>query len=258
MKNHYNYKITNLETREFYIGVRSCSCDPEEDPYMESSSVWNRLYVKEHKDVLTKEILRTFPTRKLANGGEVELLQQVKDNPLCINKYFDYTPDMTGTKQTEEWINKRKMFGEKNGMFGKHHSEETKKRISEKLKGRIITEEARIKIGNFNRGKVYDENTREKISKAKRKIRHIENIITKETWDMSITEFCRSFPELNVNPSSMRKAADCGYLYKKTFRITEYAASASDDSRKLGETEKPQEQAIPQEVLESSKSTTNL
>lgn len=36
---------------------------------------------------------------------------------------------MTGTKQTEEWINKRKMFGERNGMFGKHHSEETKNEL---------------------------------------------------------------------------------------------------------------------------------
>ena len=126
------------------------------------------------------------------------------------------------------------MFGEKNGMFGKHHSEETKKRISDKLKGRIITEEAKVKIGNFHRGKIYSEETKEKISKSKRKTRHIENIHTKESWDMSITEFCKLFPDLNINPTSMRKAADCGYIYKKTFKITEYAASASNGSWKIG------------------------
>lgn len=32
---HYNYKITNISTGEFYIGVRSCKCSIEEDSYME-------------------------------------------------------------------------------------------------------------------------------------------------------------------------------------------------------------------------------
>lgn len=112
---HYNYKITNISTGEFYIGVRSCKCNIEEDSYMGSSSIWNKIYIKEHKDNLKKEILEVFPTRKLANGGEIKLLKSVIDNPLCINKYFDYTPDMTGTKQSPEWIEKRKCFGERNG-----------------------------------------------------------------------------------------------------------------------------------------------
>ena len=34
---------------------------------------------------------------------------------------------MTGVKQAPEWIEKRKLFGERNGMFGKHHSEKAKK-----------------------------------------------------------------------------------------------------------------------------------
>ena len=118
-KFNYNYKITNTKTGEFYIGVRSCDCEIELDSYMGSSSVWTKLYIKENKDFLKKEIVATFNTRKEANKGEVILLQKYKDNPLCINCYFDYTPDVTGTKQTPEWIEKRKMFGEKNGMFGK-------------------------------------------------------------------------------------------------------------------------------------------
>lgn len=52
---------------------------------------------------------------------------------------------MTGTKQTPEWIEKRKMFGERNGMFGKHHSEKTKKKISEALKGKKVSEETKKK-----------------------------------------------------------------------------------------------------------------
>ncbi len=60
--NHYNYKITNSQTGEFYVGVRSCKCSIEDDPYMESSSVWTKDYIKEHKNVLKKEIVEVFET----------------------------------------------------------------------------------------------------------------------------------------------------------------------------------------------------
>ena len=237
-KNHYTYKITNTLTKEFYVGVRSCKCKIEDDKYMGSSSVWTKIYIKEHKEVLKKEIIAIFPTRKEANRGEVDLLKSSENDPLCINKYFDYTPDVTGTKQTPEWIEKRKRFGEKNGMFGKHHTEEAKKAISEKLKGREISEETRRKIGDFHKGKIYGEETRAKISKARSKLRHIENIITGESWDISITDFIKLHPEENLNANTMRKAAQEHHIYKKTYRITECAALISNGdckSDKIGE-----------------------
>lgn len=237
--NHYNYKITNRKTNEFYIGVRSCKCPIEEDPYMGSSSIWNKIYVKEHKDDLVKEILETFETRKLANGGEVKRLKEVKDNPKCINRYFDYTPDVTGTKQTPEWIEKRKMFGEKNGMFGKHHTEESKRKISEKLKGRVVSEETKKKIGDFHRGKVYGEETRNKISKAHQKVRKIENVKTGEIVIMSLTEFCKTHPE--CNPNYMRTYCNSGWIYHKTYKITNCEASNGDISSKSGENGKSPE-----------------
>jgi hypothetical protein len=39
-----------------------------------------------------------------------------------------------GKKQTKDWIEKRKVFGEKNGMYGKSHTEEYKKNVSVKMK----------------------------------------------------------------------------------------------------------------------------
>ena len=144
---HYNYKITNISTGEFYIGVRSCKCSIEEDSYMGSSSIWNKIYVKEHKDKLKKEILEVFPTRKLANGGEVKLLKSVSDNPLCINKYFDYTPDMTGVKQAPEWIEesiiqkklkKKYLQNSKVGLFLRKPERKSEIIIEEKRMVRIL------------------------------------------------------------------------------------------------------------------------
>lgn len=140
-----------------------------------------------------------YNSRREANAGEVELLLEEFKNPLCINRYFDYTPDMTGTKQSPEWIAKRIKYGEDNGMYGKHH-----------------TEESKAKIGAYQRTKVVSDDTKAKMSKSKSKIRLITNTITGESVEMSITDFCKEHPE--CNPNSMRKAADKGYIYKKTYR----------------------------------------
>lgn len=214
---HYNYRIVNTKTKEFYIGVRSCSCNIEDDPYMGSSSIWNKLYVKEHASDLQKIIIKVYNSRREANAGEVQLLLEESNNPLCINKYFDYTPDMTGVKQSPEWIAKRIRYGEENGMYGKHHTEESKAKMRSKLTGRKLSDEA--KIGEYQRTKVVSADTKAKMSKAKSKVRLITNILTGESVEMSITDFCKDHPE--CNPNSMRKAADKGYVYKKTYRIAE-------------------------------------
>lgn len=232
---HYNYKIINVKTNEFYVGVRSCKCLIEEDKYMGSSSVWTKLYIQEHKEDLKKEIIATFETRKQANDGEVKLLKLYKKNPLCVNCYFDYTPDLTGTKQTLEWIEKRKMFGERNGMFGKHHTKETKKAMSEKLKGRVVSKEAREKIGNFHRGKIYSEDTRNKISKAHTLYWNIKNIKTGEVLEhVTLKEFY-SMHEGEFKLHSLQSAASGGNLFHKTYIITKCEAFINDNDSKLGE-----------------------
>ena len=55
--NHYVYKIINIITNEYYIGVRSCKCNIEEDKYMGSSTIWTKAYIKEHILELKKELL---------------------------------------------------------------------------------------------------------------------------------------------------------------------------------------------------------
>jgi group I intron endonuclease len=63
-------------------------------------------------------------------------------------------------KMSDSAKNRRKLFGEENPFYGKHHSEETRKKISIKKSGannhffgKHFTEEHREKIGKANRGK---------------------------------------------------------------------------------------------------------
>jgi len=58
--------------------------------------------------------------------------------------------------------------GEKNGFYGKTHSEETiKKKLKEKHTGKKLSEEHKIKISQSGRGKVLSTATRQNIRKSK-------------------------------------------------------------------------------------------
>ena len=56
--------------------------------------------------------------------------------------------------------------GENNPMFGKHHSAETRKKLSESLKGGTFSEETRKKLSEAHKGKQFSDETRKKISES--------------------------------------------------------------------------------------------
>lgn len=61
------------------------------------------------------------------------------------------------SEETKQKISKATK-GENNAMYGKHHTEETKKKIGEASKGRYCTEESRQKISKALKGKYVGEN----------------------------------------------------------------------------------------------------
>ena len=63
---------------------------------------------------------------------------------------------------------KGKYVGEDASFFGRKHSEETKCKISQKNKGKIVSDEAKDKIYKANKGKIVTEECRRKISEAKK------------------------------------------------------------------------------------------
>jgi len=60
-------------------------------------------------------------------------------------------------------------LGEKHPMFGKHLSEEHRRKIGEAQKGKIISEEFRQKMSELHKGKIISKETREKMREAHKK-----------------------------------------------------------------------------------------
>jgi len=79
--NHYVYKTTYPKTNEFYIGVRSCNCDPRLDKYLGSGS-----FISDYsKSDFRKEIIAVFVSRDMAEVFEFALISKEISSGLCRN-----------------------------------------------------------------------------------------------------------------------------------------------------------------------------
>jgi len=161
-----------------YIGVRSCTCLPENDGYMGSSKILNEAMEVE-PEAFTKTIIETFSTREIASIDEQRLheMYDVARNsefynqmnaPLGFNGFG-------GMKHSDET---KKKLGE--SQRGRKHSEETKKKMSDSMLGEkhhyygnTLSEEHKTKIrnsllGEKNHfyGKKHSSETRKKLSDA--------------------------------------------------------------------------------------------
>ena len=69
-----------------------------------------------------------------------------------------------GYRWTDEQKENFDISGDKNPMFGKTHSEETRKKLSDKAKGRIISQQAKAKISAKLKNREFSESHLEKLS----------------------------------------------------------------------------------------------
>jgi hypothetical protein len=78
---HYTYKLTDPKTGEYYVGVRSCSVEPEKDDYY-GSGKWP---TSRKRGDLKKEVLASYPNRVEAEAAERQLIREISEDPLCQN-----------------------------------------------------------------------------------------------------------------------------------------------------------------------------
>mgnify|MGYP001253985668 CR=1 FL=1 len=93
-------------------------------------------------------------------GCGQEAKYQFKNGKWCCSPKFNYCPQFRKTKSL-------KLIGKPSGMLGKHLSISHKKKISIKLKGKIVSEETRKKMSDFQAGKIVSTETRKKMSEGR-------------------------------------------------------------------------------------------
>ena len=185
----YIYKVTNFETDHYYIGSQ-CSGKIVGVNYFTSST--NKKFkedfntYREEKYEIT--IIKEFDDPKECVRAENYIIRNYiqKRDDLCLNRFY--------------CCGKEKIFS----TVGIHHSEETRKKISETkkgipspLKGIHHSEETGKKISEAKKGIHRSEETRKKISEA-----HKIKISIEGTIFNSLTEASKYY---NVDSSTIRR-----------------------------------------------------
>jgi hypothetical protein len=177
--NHYTYFLTAKEPfngMKYYIGVRSCKSNPEEDKYLGSSKV-----IKQNKIAVNKHILATWDTRQEAISHEILLHDcfNVSTNKEFFNQANQTSVgfDTTGIESHFKGKKHKPESIEKMRESKLNQSFETKKKISNTLKGHVAwnkgvspTDNAKYKMRQAKLGKICSEEHRLNISKAKSNI----------------------------------------------------------------------------------------
>jgi hypothetical protein len=154
----YVYVCTHKETNEIYIGARCANKVPATEDlgthYFTSSN-----YVKPRFNEFSYEIIFEG-TKEEVFKLESELIKEHWRQPYLINKnisgekfYCDSHSEETKSKMSES-------------LKGKSKSEEHKQKISESSKGKIISEEHKRKLGESMKGKSLSEETKSKMSES--------------------------------------------------------------------------------------------
>jgi hypothetical protein len=190
--NHYVYLIEQRNAlpneAKYYIGVRSCECKIGDDPYYGSSKYLKEEVNKQGLNNFNKIILKRFENRKDALEYEVHLHKEfdVANNVLFFNKAkqtsVKFTPGVGinnfffGKTHTKENIEKIRLANLNSGtnkgvpktMEHKQKISESlvgikKPQLSQKLKGRKLSEETKKKLSQAGKKRMVSDSTKEKL-----------------------------------------------------------------------------------------------
>lgn len=133
-KYYYVYRIVNDINGKEYIGFHSTNV--LDDGYMGSGKLIIKAIEKYGIEHFHKEIIQIFDNQKDAEELERELV-----NEDYVKRKDTYNISLGG--------NVCILFGEDNGFYGKHHSDEAKKRMSKSKIAYYSENESKLKDYNF-------------------------------------------------------------------------------------------------------------
>lgn len=147
MEKKYNfvYKTTHKESGKYYIGVHST--DNMDDGYLGSGTRIKRSVKKYGKDSFEREIIKYFDKNVDAYSYEKKLvtLDTLKDT-LCMNMDTGGRGRQPGYKM----------------------SEESRRKVGDASRGRVLSKEARDKISKVHKGKSKSKETRARMSNSQK------------------------------------------------------------------------------------------
>lgn len=211
------YKIINIITKDIYIG-KSINIEKRFNDHMSElrnnkktyNEFFQRSFNKYKKYNFKLELIEECSESEL-NKREIYWINYFRQNyPYRLYNISDggdggkmpqYIIDKTRIKISKANKGNEKLShkGSENPMFGKKHSEETKKKISEHKKGKPswtlgkhLSEDTKQKLRKANLGKKHSEETRKKMSESA-KCR--DNEIYRHIWT---DEFCNEIRNLHL------------------------------------------------------------
>ena len=172
------YKTTNLVNGKQYIG-RDSHNNPN---YLGSGPLLKKAIKKYGKENFKKEVIEECSSFEQMVEREEHWLNyyDVGNNPMFYNLQNSGTGVILkgernhfyGKKHSEE--SKRKMSestrGEKNPNWGKHHSDKTKQKMSLAQVGKVLSEETRKKLSISHTGKYISDETKRKMRESQLRI----------------------------------------------------------------------------------------
>jgi len=189
----YIYKVTCIINGHFYVGKSKFK--PEENPeYFGSGNRHYKNALKKYgKHNFKKEILEICSSIEELNTKEKYWIAEYRKT--CMHLMYNIAeggdggdtltnhPDLENIKKKIKKNIAGKVSGHNNGFFGKHHSDETKEKISQKIKGKpshrkgktgIFSEETRKKFSMIHIGFKHSEESKKKISESRMGFKHSE------------------------------------------------------------------------------------
>lgn len=150
-KYNYVYKITNLVNGKIYIGKHST--DNLDDNYMGSGVVLHQAYQKYGLEHFKKEVIQFYNGGDELNQGEIFWIARFNSTDPNIGYNRTFGGDGGGLLEETKRKISETLKGRVAWNKGKHHSEEQKQKISQANKGRVFSEEHKQKISESMKGK---------------------------------------------------------------------------------------------------------
>ena len=215
--NIWTVYIHIFPNNKYYVGITSKETKSRWGNNGNNYQHQKRLYNAIQKygwDNIQHEIIAEHLTESEAKDFEISLISKLKSN----DRQYGYNITSGG-----DGVLGIKHIGKENGMYGKHHSEETLKKISNARKGKLkgkdhpmygkhFTEEAKQKIREARTGQVQSKETiKKRVEKNNKKVAQID-IETNKIIKIynSIKEAAE---ELNLDRGSISK---CCHGLRKT------------------------------------------